>query len=179
MKSHRITKTLALTVAGSLALLACKASAQDGASAPQMPGAVTEVLKLEQAKVGDSVIIAYIRKPGNSYSLDADQIVYLRQQGVSDAVLAAMLSQPKQSYAASEPAAAAPAPQPVASAPAPSPAPAPTVVAQPVYVQPAPTYYYPAYSYYPYYYPSYGYWGPRVGVGLGFGGHGWRLGVRF
>ena len=39
--------------------------------------------------------MAYIKNSGNSYGLNADQIIYLRQQGVSDAVITAMLNQPK------------------------------------------------------------------------------------
>ena len=44
---------------------------------------------------GISTIIAYIRNSGNSYGLNADQIIYLRQQGLSDAVIRVMLSQPR------------------------------------------------------------------------------------
>ena len=48
-----------------------------------------------KANVGDETIIAYIKNSGNSYGLNADQIIYLRQQGVSDAVVRTMLNQPQ------------------------------------------------------------------------------------
>jgi hypothetical protein len=138
-------------------------------SIPQLAYGVPQILQLEQAKVGDDTIVAYIKSSGNSYGLNADQIIYLRQQGVSDAVITTMLNQPKP---ATVPAPAAPAPQPSVSttvAPVPTPTVAPTVT----YVQtvPATTYYYQPYYYQPYYYPAYGVY-PAVSLSFGWGG-GW------
>src|SRR5258707_2742301 len=171
------------TVAG-LALLAGVVSAQNppGVAAPSLAYGVPQVLQLSQAKVGDDTIIAYVRNSGNSYGLDADQIIYLRQQGVSDNVITTMLSQPKP--------AAAPAP-----APTPAPAPAATqpdntvatVYAPPTttYVQSVPSstvyvipdtraYFYNTYHTAPYIYPYYAscypsYY-PGVSLSFGFGG---------
>jgi hypothetical protein len=90
--------------------------------------AVDEVLKLNQAALGDEGILAYIKNKNATYDLSADDIVLLKHQGLSSAVLAAMLS--------SGPASPAPAPIPsptVATAPVPSTIPtAPTVVPAPV-----------------------------------------------
>ncbi len=170
---------LLATVAG-LALLAGVVSAQNTpvVAAPSLAYGVPQVLRLSQAKVGDDTIIAYVRNFGNSYGLDADQIIYLRQQGVSDNVITTMLSQPKP--------AAAPAP-----APTPAPAPAATqpdntvatVYAPPtttygqsvpsstVYVIPdTRAYFYNTYHTAPYIYPYYPSYYPGVSLSFGFGG---------
>jgi len=168
---------LPATVAG-LALLAGVVSAQNtpGVAAPSLAYGVPQVLQLSQAKVGDDTIIAYVRNSGNSYGLNADQIIYLRQQGVSDNVINVMLTQPKA-------AAAQPAPQPDTT----------TVYAQPTttVVQSAPastvyvipdtqTYYYNTYYARPYYYDyySYPYCYPSVSLNFGFGG-GYRGGYYY
>jgi hypothetical protein len=65
------------------------------AATPDLSFGVPQIVQLTQAQVGDGMIVAYIRNSGNSYGLDAGQIIYLRQQGVSDTVINAMLSQPK------------------------------------------------------------------------------------
>jgi uncharacterized membrane protein YgcG len=159
----------AITVAG-LALSTMPLAAQDSPANTASPLAygVPQILQLAQAKVPDDTIIAYIHSSGNSYGLNADQIIYLRQQGISDNVLNVMLTQPKP----------ASFPLPATAAPA-NPYPVQTPV---VYQQPAPTYdqpvsspsvyvmpnnqiyyyssYYPFYYpnyYYPYYYPYYRY----------------------
>ena len=98
MKTRIFQKTLAIAAAGSLALLALNASAQNSTganAAPQMPSSVTEIMQLTQAKVSDDTIIAYIKNSGNGYSLNAAQIIYLHQHGISDAVINAMINQPK------------------------------------------------------------------------------------
>ena len=61
---------------------------------PLLPYGVADVIQLSQAQVSDSTILTYIRTSGDSYGLNASQIIYLRQQGVSDAVVGAMLTQP-------------------------------------------------------------------------------------
>lgn len=182
MKTQRIKKTLLVAAAAGFAWFAWKAQAQDTGPAQPMPNGVGQIIQLEQAKISDATIIAYIQSTGNTYSLNASQIVFLRQQGVSDPVITAMLTQPK----------AAPADAAAASAPAASPAPvadASTVVvptatapATVTYVQSAPA---PISYYYPYYYPYGYYYGwphpllhPWVGAGWGWRG-GWHVGVAF
>jgi hypothetical protein len=191
MKTRMFQKTLALVVAGGMAVVAVYASAQNSPvvnAAPQMPPGLAEIVQLSQAKVGDETMIAYIKQSGNSYSLNAAQIIYLHQNGISDAVISAMLSQARPmaatsgievSAASTPPPAAPPAVASQAVAPAPT---APSVT----YVQTPPaTYYYPPdYSYaYPAYYPAYGWgvppvafsfgwgWGGRWGGGGHWGGH--------
>jgi hypothetical protein len=185
MKTKNFTKPLVTVIAG-FALLAGSAMAQDSTTAvPQLAYGVPQVVQLAQAKVSEDTIIAYIHNSGNSYSLTADQIIYLRQQGVSDNVINVMLNQPK-----------------VASTPASAPAQAEvsTAYAQPTttYVQTAPassvyvipdtqSYYYDSYYaqpycypyYYPYYYPAVSFsFGFRGGGGFrgGFHGGGWHGG---
>lgn len=174
MKTQKIKRILLVLAAAVFALLAWKASAQNAAvtnAVPQLPYGVMQVVQLEQAKLSDDTIIAYIHNAGVTYVLTADQILYLREQGVSDAVITALLMNP--------PTVPAPVAQPTVPAVS-APAPPVTVPAPVTYVQPAPVYY----PYYPYYYPPYGYYAwphpffPWVGVGWGWHG-GWRAGVRF
>jgi len=154
------------------------------ASAPQLSDGPSQILRLAQAKVGEDTIIAFIKNSGNSYPLDAGQIIYLRQQGVSNDVISAMLTQPKPAVAAvtapqtsdstvttasgttittpnGSTATVAPTVTYVQSAPASS-----------VYVIPdTQTYYYDSrYYYQPYYYPYYGWSYPGVSLSFGFGG---------
>jgi hypothetical protein len=155
------------------------------AAGTQLGYGATQILQLAQARVGDDTIITYIRNSGNSYNLNADQIIYLRQQGVSSAVVNTMLSQP--AAAMLPPLPATPAPAPVSdsqSAYASAPPARPSIVGPSVSaIDPtaaaaaATTYYY----YPPYYYPCYGYsypayhyygWYPGVSVSLGWRG-GW------
>ena len=144
-------------------------------NAPQLAYGVPQVLQLAQAKVNDATIIAYIKNSGNSYGLNADQIIYLRQQGVSDAVITTMLNQPKPGVAAATP--ATPAPQPVASTADAGQVSTATVAPTATYVQTVPetTYYYQPY-YQPYYYPYYYGWYPPVSFSFGWGGGYYRGG---
>ncbi|HEV2318171.1 MAG TPA: hypothetical protein VGV18_00365, partial [Verrucomicrobiae bacterium] len=91
-------KTLLLAIGAVFVWWAWKSPAQGAPPANdslQMPYAVSQVLELEQAKIGDPTVIAYIKSSGTSFNLTAGQIVFLRQQGVSDAVITAMLTQPR------------------------------------------------------------------------------------
>jgi hypothetical protein len=157
MKTFNVQKTFLAVIAIvglMLSPLTVRAEDSSAGTPPPLAYGVPQILKLAQANVTDDVIIAYIHNSGNSYGLDADQIIYLRQQGISDKVLTTMLAQPRP-----------------ASAPT-APPPAPVAYAQPTpaYVQPAPSsvyvipnnqiYYSSGYfSYYPYYYYPYYYYG--------------------
>ena len=120
-------------------------------------------MNLARAKISDDTIVAYIKNSGNSYGLDAAQIIYLHQQGISDAVITAMLNQPKAGIAT------ATVPMPTTSAPEP--------VASAAYEQPTVTYDESEpvtnYDYEPYYYPVYSgyYWSYPVVVSYGWGGY--------
>ena len=159
-------------------------------AAPQLPYGASQILQLVQAKVADDTIVTYIRSSGNSYNLNADQIIFLQQQGLSSSVLNAMLSQPRAGVYAGNASATYTA-QPNYSQPTQVQAeqqPASTVTVGPAvtaidpsavaaapttvyYYQPT---YYPDYSY-PYYPYYYGYPAVTVGFGWGWGG-GWRGG---
>jgi hypothetical protein len=199
MNTNNFPKYLTILAIASLSALSFDAGAQQTAVAttappavsspvPQLPYGVAQILQLSQAKVSDDTIVAYVRNSGNSYGLDANQIIFLRQQGVSDPVITAMLNQPKagvSSYsepAPSAPPAAAPADQTqatVASSGGSTAAYSTATVAPSVtYVQSVPSYpsyYYSGYPYYygygyPYYY-GYGFY-PGVSVSFGYRG-GW------
>lgn len=145
-----------------------------GVSVPQLAYGVPQVLQLKQAEIGDSTIIAYIKNSGNSYGLNADQIIYLRQQGLSDAVITAMLQQPRPAAAvAAAPVAmpAMPAPTPVVSSADSGQVSTATVAPSVTYVQTVPQ---TVYYYQPYYYPGYA-WYPPVSLSFGWGwGGGWH-----
>lgn len=188
-----------LIVTLSAASLACAASAQTASATVQTPAAsvsasapapqdlsygASQVLKLQQAGLSTDVLINYVNSANASFSLRADDIVYLHNAGVPQEVITAM--QQKQAPVAQN-TAPAPAQQPVQSQPEttmvnpPSPQPSTTtVVTQPPVVYTSPTYVYPSYPSYPYYgyYGSPYYYGPsiRLGFGWGWGGHGWHGG---
>jgi hypothetical protein len=178
MKTRNLQKMLAVVAVAGLALSASTALAQGSSAAntvqpaavnvpmPQLAYGVAQIEKLAQAKVGDDTIVAYIKNTGNSYGLNADQIIYLRQQGVSDAVITTMLNQPRPGLAVATP--TTPAPQPVASTAYRGQVPTATVAPTVTYVQTVPdTTYYSQ----PYYYPAYA-WYPPVTFSFGWGG-GW------
>ncbi len=176
MKARMLQRALGVAVATAvLALLVVNGLAQAPASTnavAQLTPNVAAIVKLVQAKVSDDTIVAYIKNSGNSYGLDAEQIIYLHQRGISDAIITAMLNQPEPGTAtASVPMPITPAPEPVASA----------AYEQPsvTYVESEPVTYY---DYEPYYYPVYSgyYWSYPVVVSYGWGGYrrigGWQGG---
>ena len=155
------------------AVVSAPAPSPDLATPAQVSANVAEVLKLARAQVNDDVIVAFVGNSKSTYSLGANDIVYLRQQGMSDRVISAMLDHHVQ-VAEVRPV-SAPAVQSSSPAPAPAPKTATTYVA-PAYVAAPPAYVYPAPAY-PYYdpYPR-SYWGfpwPAISLGFGFDfGHG-------
>ena len=50
-----------------------------------------EIVKLAQAHMSDDVILNFIKGSGKSYTLSADDMLYLNSQGVSQAVIAALM----------------------------------------------------------------------------------------
>ena len=147
------------------------AGAQEAAAPPNLSYGVPQIIQLSQAQVSDSLIVTYINGSGNSYGLDAAQIVYLRQQGVSEPVINAMLSQPKPGAVAGGGYVPAPAPTVVYAPATAAAAPASSVS---VYVIPDTA----TYNYYARYHPyvTGPYYAP-VTIGLGFGGR-WGGGYR-
>ena len=183
MKTRNLQKMLAVMAVAGLALSASTALAQDSttvaqpavasATVSQLSDGMAQIVQLAQAKISEGTIIAYIKNSGNSYRLDANQIIYLRQQGISDAVITTMLNQPRPAVAVATP--TTPAPQPVASTAYSGQVSTATVAPTVTYVQTVPdtTYYYQ-----PDYYPAYA-WYPPVSFSFGWGGWyggGWRGG---
>jgi hypothetical protein len=81
-----------------------------------------EIVKFTQAHMTDDVIVSYIKNSGKTYSLSADDMLYLNSQGVSQTVLSALLAAKPAGAPAPETPAPAPAPPPAAPEPAPAPA---------------------------------------------------------
>lgn len=154
---------------------ATESTPQAAAWAPKSR-AVLDIVKLHDAKIQSSVILAYIQNSKTGYHLQADDLVFLHQKGVEDDLISAMLNHPEPNGSALQ------NPVPVAT-PNPNPAPqateapftpAPTTVApvtqvQPVYTvaEPSPVYtttyigspyfYYRPWFYYSYF-PHYRYY---------------------
>lgn len=184
MSTHLVKIT---AVAGALALAAANGLAQDaaaGTAAPPLSYGVSQVVQLSKANISDDTIISYIQNSGNSYGLDADQIIYLKEQGVSANVINAMINQKNRAVAVSVP---TPSPAPVVdqdqSVQYAQPNAVPTTTPPPVVGDSAPsstvyvipdtqTYYYDA-NYAPYYYGYYGYGWPAVSLSFGWGYGGW------
>jgi hypothetical protein len=186
MKTQMIKRTLLIAAAGIFVWVARKAPAQDAAGAVPSPMTygMEQILKLEQARVGDATVIAYINNSPTGYGLNAEQIIYLRQQGVSDAVLTAMLTQSRAPIAPADASQFAPTPPPADTESAPVAEPSivntPTAPPSVTYVQTVPTpdysYYYPSYSYYGWPF-GWCWWGGAWHVGWGWhGGGGWNTG---
>ncbi|HEY3931475.1 MAG TPA: hypothetical protein VGM58_03805 [Verrucomicrobiae bacterium] len=182
MKTQDFQKPLLVIAAVSvLFFLAGDAVAQDSTAstaaplasvqtAPQLSYGVSQIVQLAQAKVGDSTIIAYIQNSGNSYGLNAGQIIYLRQQGVSDGVINVMLNQrnnnsPQQNSSDTSAQTSTAMAQPTVTY-------VQTIPSSSVYVIPdTQTYNYNAWYYsQPYYYPYYAWPYPAVSLSFGFGG---------
>src|SRR5256885_1052163 len=133
------------------------------------PLGTAEILKMVDAKVEGSVILAYIDSSPVAYNPSASEIIMLKDRGVPSEIIAAMLKHGSEmrarAMAAAPPPPSAPAQQyPNATAPyTESPDYAyssPTVY--PDYTYPSPAYYYNySYPYYGYSYPWYGYWPSR------------------
>jgi hypothetical protein len=124
MKTNHLKKLLPVMVVAGLALTAATVLAQDSsatnaaplppaATAPPLAHGVPQILQLAQANLNDATIIAYIKNSGNSYNLNAEQIIYLKQQGVSSAIITTMLNQPRPAMIVDSP--ATPVPTPAAS----------------------------------------------------------------
>jgi hypothetical protein len=197
MKTNYLQKGLAIMAVAGLVTAASSAVAQSTTtttttqpataapvvqSAPPLAYGVSQILQLAQAKVSDDTIVAYVKNSGNSYGLDANQIIYLRQQGVSDPVITAMLTQPRPAVApevatTSAANSASTVPMPTTPAPAVDAGSTATVAPNVTYVQTVPSDYYASPYYYSPYYYGYG-WYPGV-VSIGWGGWyggGWRGG---
>ena len=50
-----------------------------------------EIVKLAQAHMSDDVILSFIKGSGKSYTLSADDMLYLNSQGVSQPVISALM----------------------------------------------------------------------------------------
>jgi hypothetical protein len=124
----------------------------------QFSAGIPEILRMIDAKVEGSVILAYIDSSPTAYNPSASEIIMLRDQGVSSEILAALLKHGSEVRARA-----------IASAPPAQPTP-PTATPYPQspdysYAPPMSysDYGYPSYSYYGY--PSYSYSYPSYGYG--------------
>jgi hypothetical protein len=120
-------------------VLAASPASHAQTTAANLSPDLQEIVKLAQAHMSDDVILSFIKGSGKSYTLSADDMLYLNSQGVSQPVMAALMQAKSAAPAApATPAAPAPAPPPaITPAPAPVPAPLPAPAYTPALV-PAP-----------------------------------------
>jgi len=95
-----------------------EANAEPPLPANLSPG-LSELIKLAQAHVDESVILAYIKNSHQVFAPTADQILYLSDLGLSQEVIGALVG-------SAPPGVIPQAPSQIAAAPAPTPAPLPT-----------------------------------------------------
>ena len=113
--------------------LTASPAANAQAAAVNLSPDLQQIVKLAQAHMSDDVILSFVKGSGKTYTLSADDMVYLSSQGVSQAVLS-VLMQPQGAAPGIPPVSAPPASAPPAYSPGPAPA--------PLYPAPAPA---PAY----------------------------------
>jgi hypothetical protein len=90
MKAKTISGAVSAAVMGVLLAVGSISQAQ---TPPSRAVVFSEVVKLSQAHQSDDVILGYLRNSGASFSLSADEIIYLNNQGVSQKVIGALQSQ--------------------------------------------------------------------------------------
>lgn len=109
---------------------------------PKLSPGLPEVIRLAQAQVGESVVLAYINKSAFAFNPSLEEILYLHDVGISEPVLTAILNRSRQQTDATAKLAEAQAAmtnsRPVAKAEIPALNPAPTITAPPPTVEPAP-----------------------------------------
>ncbi|MGA3181361.1 MAG: DUF6600 domain-containing protein [Verrucomicrobiota bacterium] len=137
MKLNRIivcnTRLFGALAAGVMAWIVLTAgpAASAQTTAANLSPDLQEIVKLAQARMPDDTILTFIKGSGKSYSLSADDMLYLSGQGVSQAVMNALL-QTKGAAADASVSGIAPAPAPPpANMPAPAPAYAPAPLPAP------------------------------------------------
>src|ERR1039457_996612 len=86
LKHHAALACLAAGLVLQTATLNCAAQ-----TTPSLPPGIQDVVKLVKAGLGEEVVLAHIRNAGASYTLSADQIIYVHEQGVSENEMKALL----------------------------------------------------------------------------------------
>ena len=119
--SARVFGALVAVVMAWVVLTAGPASNAQTTAANLSPD-LQEIVKLAQAHMSDEVILSFIKGSGKSYTLSADDMLYLNSQGVSQPVISALIQTKSAGPATpASPVAPAPAPPPPIT-PAPAPA---------------------------------------------------------
>ena len=79
----------------------CQAQTQPANPSGLSPD-LQEVVKLSQEQMSDDVITNYIKNSGKTYTLTADDLIYLKDQGVSQGVISALEQSASTSAAAAD-----------------------------------------------------------------------------
>src|ERR1039458_8167792 len=115
IKPKRLMALICLVAGLVWAMTASNCLAQ---TTPTLPPGVQDVIKLVKAGLGEEVVLAHIKNTGATYTLSADQIIYVHQQGVSENEMKALMG----SGSATVPASPAPVPAPASVVTTPAPA---------------------------------------------------------
>src|ERR1700722_13617108 len=86
-------KWIRIVLAGAVSAVLVAGGISPAQAQPSRSVVFSEVVKLSQAHQSDDVILGYVRNTGASFSLSADEIIYLNNQGVSQRVIGALQSQ--------------------------------------------------------------------------------------
>ena len=82
---------LCAAIVAAWACLTAGAVSQAQTTAANLSPDLQEIVKFSQAHMSDDVILAYIKNSGKTYSVSADDMLYLNSQGVSQPVISALL----------------------------------------------------------------------------------------
>jgi hypothetical protein len=125
-------RTFPAILAGVIVLAGTGLALAQDAGATLPPG-VQDVVKLAKAGISEDIILAQVKSSAATYSLTADQIIYLTQQGVSQNVIKTLMASAPASAPVAPP---APVTAPAPVAPVAPPAASASVSAPPSYTLP-------------------------------------------
>src|ERR1035441_6298515 len=119
IKPKRLMALICLVAGLVWAMTASNCLAQ---TTPTLPPGVQDVIKLVKAGLGEEVVLAHIKNTGATYTLSADQIIYVHQQGVSENEMRALMGSGSPNVPANPAPVPTPTPAPAQALTAPAPA---------------------------------------------------------
>jgi hypothetical protein len=130
-RNTRVIGALAAIVTAWAVFMAAPAGHGQTTAANLSPD-LQQIVKLAQAHMTDDVILGFVKGSGKSYTLSADDMLYLSSQGVSQAVISALLQSKGPAPSASVSVGTPPPAPPPTYTPAPAPIPAPVYTPAPL-----------------------------------------------
>ena len=90
-----VTRASAESAPTPVAALSSEAAPIAGPALPKLSPGLAEVIRLAQAQVGESVLLAYIDKAAFEFNPSLEEVLYLHDVGISEPVLTALLHRSK------------------------------------------------------------------------------------